>query len=154
MINTWQGVSGIPRSYRELADVLTFGCFDFARIIAIPGALPQIFMGLHAALIYAWTATVGAELLLNIAPGIGGRMNEGQQLFHMDLLLLCTLLLGGVGVVFNVTAFCAEGSDERPCRHFRTGTRPKPPNSLAAVPDRRHGFTQRLRLVDRRMSQP
>ncbi|MER8672023.1 helix-turn-helix domain-containing protein [Mesorhizobium sp. M1156] len=31
LINTWQGVSGIPRSYRELANVLTFGCFDFAR---------------------------------------------------------------------------------------------------------------------------
>lgn len=104
LINTWQGVSGIPRSYRELADVLTFGSLDFARIIAIPGALPQIFTGLHSALIYAWTATVGAELLLNIAPGIGGRMNEGQQLFHMDLLLLCILLLGGVGVVFNVIA--------------------------------------------------
>ncbi|MER9020506.1 MULTISPECIES: ABC transporter permease subunit [unclassified Mesorhizobium] len=55
LINPWQGVSGIPRSYRELADVLTFGWFDFARIIAIPGALPQIFTGLHAALIYAWT---------------------------------------------------------------------------------------------------
>ncbi|RWG13201.1 MAG: ABC transporter permease [Mesorhizobium sp.] len=104
LINTWQGVSGIPRSYRELAEVLTFGWFDFARIIAIPGALPQIFTGLHSALIYAWTATVGAELLLNIAPGIGGRMNEGQHLFHMDLLLLCILLLGGVGVVFNVIA--------------------------------------------------
>ncbi|WP_192385188.1 ABC transporter permease [Mesorhizobium silamurunense] len=108
LINTWQGVSGIPRSYRELADVLTFGWFDFARIIAIPGALPQIFTGLHSALIYAWTATVGAELLLNIAPGIGGRMNEGQQLFHMDLLLLCVLLLGGVGVIFNVIAGAVE----------------------------------------------
>ncbi|QND69216.1 ABC transporter permease (plasmid) [Mesorhizobium loti] len=115
LINTWQGVSGIPHSYRELADVLTFGWFDFARIIAIPGALPQIFTGLHAALIYAWTATVGAELLLNIAPGIGGRMNEGQQLFHMDLLLLCVLLLGGVGVVFNVIA----GSLEHRFLHWR-----------------------------------
>ncbi|TJW77825.1 MAG: ABC transporter permease [Mesorhizobium sp.] len=108
LINTWQGVSGIPRSYRELADVLTFGWFDFAWIIAIPGALPQIFTGLHSALIYAWTATVGAELLLNIAPGLGGRMNEGQHLFHMDLLLLCILLLGGVGVVFNVVAGALE----------------------------------------------
>ncbi|MER9174435.1 ABC transporter permease [Mesorhizobium sp. M0955] len=115
LINTWQGVSGIPRSYRELADVLTFSWFDFARIIALPGALPQIFTGLHAALIYAWTATVGAELLLNIAPGIGGRMNEGQHLFHMDLLLLCVLLLGGVGVVFNVIA----GSLERRLLRWR-----------------------------------
>ena len=104
LVNTWQGVAGIPRAYRELADVLTFRWFDFAWLIALPGALPQIFSGLHASLIYAWTATVGAELLLNIAPGIGGRMNEGQQLFHMDLLLLCILLLGAVGLVFNLLA--------------------------------------------------
>jgi sulfonate transport system permease protein len=108
LINTWQGVANIPRSYRELADVLTFSWIDFARLIAIPGALPQIFAGLHAALIYAWTATLGAELLLNIAPGLGGRMNEGQELFHMDLLLLCILLLGGVGMIFNALAGALE----------------------------------------------
>jgi sulfonate transport system permease protein len=108
MINTWQGVAGIPRAYRELADVLTFRWPDFVALIAIPGALPQIFSGLHAALIYAWVATIGAELLLNIAPGLGGRMNEGQHLFQMDLLLLCILLLGAVGVLFNLLASALE----------------------------------------------
>jgi len=116
LINTWQGVAAIPRSYRELAAVLTLGWLDFARLIAIPGALPQIFTGLHSALIYAWTTTVGAELLLNIAPGLGGRMNEGQHLFHMDLLLLCILLLGGVGVAFNIIA----GGLERRLLRWRT----------------------------------
>ena len=91
LVNTWQGVAGIPRGYRELAEVLCLRWLDFARLIAIPGALPQIFTGLHAALIYAWTATIGAELLLNVAPGLGGRMNEGQHLFQMDVLLLCVL---------------------------------------------------------------
>jgi sulfonate transport system permease protein len=115
LINTWQGVVRIPHAYRELAEVLTFNGLDFARVIAIPGALPQIFTGVHAALIYAWTATVGAELLLNIAPGLGGRMNEGQHLFHMDLLLLCILLLGGVGIVFNLIA----GALEHRLLHWR-----------------------------------
>ena len=110
LINTWQGVASIPRHYRELADVLIFGWRDFVWVIAIPGALPQIFTGLHAGLIYAWTATVGAELLLNIAPGLGGRMNEGQHLFQMDLLLMCIFLLGGVGVVFNIVAGTLERS--------------------------------------------
>ena len=48
--------------------------------------------------------TLIAELLLNIAPGIGGRMNGGQHLFQMDLLLLCILLLCFVGVIFNLLA--------------------------------------------------
>ena len=102
LINTWQGIAGIPASYRELADALLFKRLDFVRLIAVPGALPQIFTGIHAALIYAWLATIGAELLLNVAPGIAGRMNEGQRLFQMDLLLLCVLVLGAIGVVFNL----------------------------------------------------
>lgn len=108
VINTWQGVASIPRAYHELADVLTFRWLDFVALVAIPGALPQIFSGLHAALIYAWVATIGAELLLNIAPGLGGRMNEGQHLFQMDLLLFCILLLGTVGVLFNLLASALE----------------------------------------------
>ncbi len=108
LVNTWQGVANIPSAYRELSDVLTYSWFDYVRVIAIPGALPGIFTGLHTALIYAWTATIGAELLLNIAPGLGGRMNEGQQLFHMDLLLLCIFVLGAVGVVFNLLAATLE----------------------------------------------
>jgi len=108
LTNTWQGVAGIPKIYRELSRVLTFSGWDFAVVIALPGALPGIFTGLHAALIYAWTATVGAELLLDIAPGIGGRMNEGQHLFHIDLLFLCVFLLGLLGVAFNLFAGALE----------------------------------------------
>jgi sulfonate transport system permease protein len=102
LINTWRGIAGIPASYRELADALLFKRLDFVWLIAVPGALPQIFTGIHAALIYAWLATIGAELLLNVAPGIAGRMNEGQRLFQMDLLLLCVLVLGAIGVMFNL----------------------------------------------------
>lgn len=104
LTNTWQGVANIPGKLRELATVLTFSRLDVVRFVALPGALPSIFTGLRSALIYAWVATIGAELLLNVAPGIGGRMNEGQQLFQMDLLLLCVVLMGGVGVAFDLLA--------------------------------------------------
>ena len=106
--NTWQGVANIPAQWRELAAVLTFSRLDLWRLVALPAALPAIFTGLQSALIYAWVATIGAELLLNVAPGIGGRMNEGQQLFHMDELLLCVVLMGAVGVVFNLLAGAAQ----------------------------------------------
>lgn len=108
VINSWQGVRDIPRHHLELARVLTFSRADFIRFIALPGALPTIFTGLHAGLIYAWQATVGAELFMTIAPGIGGRMMEGRQLFQMDLVLVAILLLGLFGIAFNKLASLAE----------------------------------------------
>ena len=104
LVNTWQGAAAIPPALRELAAVLTFSRWDALRLVALPGALPAILSGLQASLIYAWVATIGSELLLDIAPGLGGRLNKGQQLFRMDLLLLCLLLAGVVGLSFNLVA--------------------------------------------------
>jgi sulfonate transport system permease protein len=108
LVNTWRGVQDIPLKYRELASVLTFGRADYVRFIAVPAALPAIFTGLKAALIYAWQATVAAELFMIIAPGLGGVLMEGRQLFQMDLVLFTILLLGVIGAAFNLLAAAGE----------------------------------------------
>jgi sulfonate transport system permease protein len=110
VVNTWRGTRGIPRAQIELAEVLTFGRLDFIRFIAMPGAMPAIITGLRTALIYAWLATVGAELFLNIAPGLGGRMNEGRETFQMDLLLGSIIVLGAIGVLFAQAAGTIEAA--------------------------------------------
>ncbi|PTR12999.1 ABC transporter permease [Cereibacter azotoformans] len=101
VINTWRGIAGVPAGLQELAAALRFSRLQYLRHVALPAALPQIFTGLHAALIYAWLATVGAELFLNITPGLGGRLVEGSQLFEMDLLFLVIVIFGLVGLVYN-----------------------------------------------------
>lgn len=108
VVNTWRGISLVPATYRELSDVLLFSRWTYFRLVAVPSALPMIFTGLHGALIYAWLATVGSELFLNIAPGLGGRLNEGSQLFEIDLLFLAILLFGVVGLAYNTLAERAE----------------------------------------------
>ncbi|WP_192937282.1 ABC transporter permease [Sinorhizobium meliloti] len=108
VINTWQGVKGLPPAYRELADVLIFSRIDYVRLIALPGTLLAIFTGLHAGLIYAWLATLGSELFLNVTPGIGGRLNEGSQLFEMDLLFLGIIVLAVIGLLYNSSAVWME----------------------------------------------
>lgn len=100
VVNTWAGVQGVPRTYRELSAVLLFSRLDYFRFVALPAALPAIFTGLKAGLIVAWLATVGSELFLNIAPGLGGRLVEGSQLFDSELLLLTIIVLGVVGVAY------------------------------------------------------
>lgn len=108
VINTWQGVRGLPPAYRELSDVLIFSRVDFVRLVALPGAVPAIFTGLHAGLIYAWLATLGSELFLNVTPGIGGRLNEASQLFEMDLLFLGIIILALIGLFYNSSAHWLE----------------------------------------------
>jgi sulfonate transport system permease protein len=108
VFNSAEGARSIPAQYREVARVLTFGRLQFLRHVALPGAFPSIVTGLHLGLIYAWLATVGAEFFLNLGPGLGGRINEGRELFQMDLLLLCVLLLGAIGVLRNKLAGLAE----------------------------------------------
>ena len=122
LVNSWEGVRSVSSLYVEVGSVLTFGRWQSLRRILLPAAAPSIFTGLHLALIYAWLATVGAEFFLNIAPGIGGLMNQGRETFQMDLVLLCVLCLGFTGILFNILAGLAElrlpawrsqGSDRR-----------------------------------------
>jgi sulfonate transport system permease protein len=108
VVNTWRAVRAIPASYRELAAVLTFRRIDFIALIALPGALPGIVTGLRTALIYAWIATVGAELFLDIAPGLGGRLNEGRDKFEVDLMLVALATLALTGLVFAQAAALCE----------------------------------------------
>jgi sulfonate transport system permease protein len=108
VFNSAEGARSIPGQYREVARVLTFGRWQLLRYVALPGAFPSIVTGLHLGLIYAWLATVGAEFFLNLGPGLGGRINEGRELFQMDLLLLCVLLLGLIGVLLNKLPGLAE----------------------------------------------
>jgi sulfonate transport system permease protein len=108
VVNTWRAIRAIPDSLNELGAVLTFDRLDQISLIALPGALPGIVTGVRSALIYAWLATVGAELFLDIAPGMGGRLNEGRDKFEIDLMLVALFVLTGLGLVFSQTAALIE----------------------------------------------
>jgi sulfonate transport system permease protein len=97
VVNTWRAIRAVPAPLRELAAVLTFRWRDYAALIALPGALPGILTGLRSALIHAWTATVGAELFLDIAAGLGGRLNEGRDKFEVDLMLVALAIIAALG---------------------------------------------------------
>lgn len=107
-VNTWRGTAAPPHGYIELSQVLMFRPLDHIRFVALPGALPAILTGLRSSLIAAWLATMGAELFLDVAPGLGGRMNEGRETFQMDLVLASVLLLGLLGLLFSRLAVAAE----------------------------------------------
>lgn len=108
VVNTWRATGTVGVPLRELAAVLTFGRLDYIRLIALPASLPGIVTGLRTALIYAWLATVGAELFLDIAPGLGGRLNEGRDKFEVDLMLVALAVLAVLGLTFSQVAAFGE----------------------------------------------
>jgi sulfonate transport system permease protein len=108
VVNTWAGARSVPRDLAEVAQVLTLSRWQRLTWLAIPWALPSIFVGLHLGLIYSWLATVGAEYFMTIGPGIGGLMTEGREHFHMDLVILGVVLLGGIGLGLNRLATVLE----------------------------------------------
>ncbi|WKW49987.1 ABC transporter permease [Rhodomicrobium lacus] len=108
VVSTWRGTREISPAHHELAAVLTLGRLDYVRLIALPSALPQVLTGLRSALIASWLATVGAELFLNVAPGLGGRLNEGRETFQMDLLLAMLLVLVCIGMIYQRMADAGE----------------------------------------------
>ena len=108
VVNSWRGARGIPAAYRELSAVLTFGRLDHLRLVALPAALPGVLTGIRTALIYAWLATVGAELFFDIAPGLAGRLNEGRDKFEVDLMIVALAVLATLGLAFSRLAAAAE----------------------------------------------
>jgi sulfonate transport system permease protein len=101
VVNTWAGARSVPRDLSEVADVLMLSRWQRLTRLEIPSALPSIFVGLQLGLIYSWLATVGAEYFMTVGPGIGGLMTEGREHFHMDVVILGVLLLGGIGLGLN-----------------------------------------------------
>jgi sulfonate transport system permease protein len=108
VVNTWTGARSVPRDLAEVAQVLTLSRWQTLIRLEIPSALPSIFVGLQLGLIYSWLATVGAEYFMTIGPGIGGLMTEGREHFHMDLVILGVVLLGGIGLGLNQLAHLLE----------------------------------------------
>ncbi|AUX40278.1 taurine ABC transporter permease [Sorangium cellulosum] len=108
VVNTYEGVRSVSVEHLEVARVLRFTRWQVLRKVILPSATPSLFAGVHQALIYAWLGTLGAEYLLEPAPGVGSLMVEGREQFAMDVVLVGLIVSGLVGFGLNVLATAAE----------------------------------------------
>lgn len=69
-IMTWSGISNVPRAYFEVAQTLGAREGFLIRHVAVPAALPYIFVGLFMGLGTSFTTLVVAELL-GVKAGLG-----------------------------------------------------------------------------------
>jgi len=92
------GFAQVDPKLLDVGRAAGFGRLELMRRIAIPAALPAIFVGLRVGLGYGWRALVGAELIASAA-GLGYMILDAQDLARTDIVLVGVLVIGVIGLL-------------------------------------------------------
>ncbi|MEK1904803.1 MAG: ABC transporter permease [Pseudomonas sp.] len=95
-VHVQTGVRDVSPQLRESAAVLRLpGYLRFWRL-TLPATLPALLTGLRLGLTAAWMTLIAVELLAS-SEGIGYLMVWGRQLFQLDLVFACIIIIGLTG---------------------------------------------------------
>lgn len=100
MINTESGFESTPKGYIEVARLYKLNSWKTFTNVYLPHALPQIFVGLKLGLGVSWMAVVASELIVATS-GIGYRMSNARSLMQSDVVIVCMIVIGVVGVAMD-----------------------------------------------------
>ncbi|ACO77055.1 ABC transporter, permease component [Azotobacter vinelandii CA] len=99
-VHTLVGVRDTQPRLREAAAVLRLAPHLRLWRLTVPAALPSFMAGLRIALSTAWSSLLAVELLAS-SEGIGYLMVWGRQLFMLDIVFVCILAIGLLGVLMD-----------------------------------------------------
>jgi sulfonate transport system permease protein len=97
-LNTFSGIRGIDGKYRELGTVLGLNRREVIRHVVIPGALPNVLVGLRQSLGLAWLALVVAEQI-NAHAGLGFLITQAQQFLQISVIVVVLLVYCALGLL-------------------------------------------------------
>ena len=101
-IQTMTAVMSVPSGYRDAA--ISFGAtkWQLFRHVLLPGALPQIFVGLRVAAGVTVLTVIGVEFVF--APGnkgLGYRINTARQILDPGQMYVAIVIAAVLGVLFT-----------------------------------------------------
>ena len=99
-LHTLVGVRDAQPNLREAARVLRLPAHLLIRRLILPAALPAFMAGIRLALAAGWTSLLAVELLAS-SEGIGYLMVWARQLFMLDIVFVCIVVIGVLGVVMD-----------------------------------------------------
>jgi sulfonate transport system permease protein len=99
-IHTQVGVRGVPQRLREVAGVLRLSAWQRLRLLVVPAALPAFLTGVRQALAQGWLTLIAVELLAS-SEGIGYLMVWGRQMFQLDVVFVCIVVIGLTGFAID-----------------------------------------------------
>ncbi|HIT89774.1 MAG TPA: ABC transporter permease [Candidatus Merdenecus merdavium] len=100
LVNTISGIKGVNKEYLELARLYQLKGWKRFWKIDFPSSIPSILTGLRLGLGASWMAVVASELI-GAENGIGYRINDSRALMRSDLVIICMLIIGIVGLFMD-----------------------------------------------------
>lgn len=99
-LHTLVGVRDAQPRLREAAAVLRLPTRLLLLRLILPAALPSFFAGLRLALATGWTSLLAVELLAS-SEGLGYLMVWARQLFMLDIVFVCIVVIGVLGLLMD-----------------------------------------------------
>ena len=97
-LNTFSGIRNVDAKLAEAGQSLGLRRTETIRHIILPGALPQILVGLRQSLGIAWLALVVAEQI-NANAGLGYIINQGQAFLNNSVIFVALLVYCVLGLL-------------------------------------------------------
>jgi sulfonate transport system permease protein len=97
-MNTFAAIRGVDARLVEAGQTFGLGRFGLIRHVIVPGAAPGFLVGLRWALGVAWLLLVFAEQV-NTDSGIGYLLTQAQSWNRTDIIVLCLVIYGLLGLV-------------------------------------------------------
>ncbi|MBI3503568.1 MAG: ABC transporter permease [Proteobacteria bacterium] len=108
LINTISGAKQVDPHLVLAAATMGVRPATILRTVIVPGAMPQIAVGLRIGLGVAWTAIVAAELAVGAKSGGGGSGGIGQMMFvfyaysiELNRIIVCMIGVGFVSLFLD-----------------------------------------------------
>jgi len=100
-LNVFAGIRSVDRRLVEAGESLGLNRFELTTRIILPGALPQIFVGLRQALGIGWLALVVAEMQTTPV-GLGFLMNDAKEFLRTDQIFLVLVIYAVLGLLSDL----------------------------------------------------
>jgi sulfonate transport system permease protein len=97
-LNAFAGIRNVDGKLGELAQVLHLSRRELVTQVVLPGAMPQILVGLRQSLGVAWLALVVAEQI-NANAGLGFMISQATQFLRTDVIIVALLIYCVLGLI-------------------------------------------------------
>ncbi|MBD2893295.1 hypothetical protein amrb99_22160 [Actinomadura sp. RB99] len=106
-VSTAGGVRNVDRRLLEAMRTFGLGGWRLVREVVLPGALPSLLAGFRLSMTLSVIALIAAEEI-NSTSGIGYLMTQAQSFSRTDILSVCVLVYGLLGLAADLLARGAE----------------------------------------------